>query len=119
LLAINGVKRGGKRIWGLTGQEVFVIIVGGGRGEGVLAMGKHGVSVAGSKMAWLGTEVKEDGIGFPMAKSTNGHFINAGDKEGGGAPRAEAIGFDAVRRNVGERDNGSGGTAQFKRDIAW
>ena len=66
----------------------------------------------------MGAEVKEDSIGFPMAKSANGHFVDAGDKEGGGTPRAEAVGFDAVRRNVGEMEDGSGGTAQFKRDIA-
>jgi hypothetical protein len=83
-----------------------------------LAVGKHRTSIAGGKAAWLGAEVKKDSIRFPAAKGANGHFVDAGDKEGGGAPRAEAVGFDAVRRNVGEMEDGGGGTAQFKRDIA-
>jgi hypothetical protein len=62
----------------------------------VLAVGEHRESVTGCEAAWLGTEVKEDGIGFPTAKSTNSHFVDAGDKEGGGTPGAEAVGFDAV-----------------------
>ena len=66
----------------------------------------------------MGAEVKEDSIGFPTAKSTNGHFVDAGDKEGSGAPGAEAVGFDAVRGNVSEMEDGGGSAAQFKRDIA-
>ena len=81
-------------------------------------MGKHRASVTGSKAAWLGAEVKEDSIGFPTAKSANGHFVDAGDKEGGGTPRAEAVGFDAVWRNVGEMEDGGGSVAQFERDVA-
>ena len=65
----------------------------------------------------MGTEVKEDSVGFPMAKSADSHFIDAGDKEGGGAPGAEAVGFDAIRGDVGEVEDSGGSTAQFRRDV--
>ena len=81
-------------------------------------MGKHRTSIAGGKAAWLGAEVKEDSIRFPAAKGANGHFVNARDKEGGGAPGAEAVGFDAVQGDVGEVEDSGGSTAQFGRDVA-
>jgi hypothetical protein len=83
-----------------------------------LARVEHRVSVTGCKAAWLSAEVKEDGIRLPTAKSTNGHFINARNKEGGGTPGVEAVGFDVVQGNIGEMEDGSSSTAEFKRDIA-
>jgi hypothetical protein len=81
-------------------------------------MGEHGVSVARSKAAWLSAEVKEDSIGFPMAEGPNSCFVDAGDKEGGGAPGAEAVGFDAIWGDIHKMKDGGGGTAQFKVDVA-
>jgi hypothetical protein len=63
-------------------------------------------------------EVKEDCVGFPVAKGANGRFIDARDKEGSGTPRAEAVGFDAVRGDVGEVEDSGGSTAQFGSDVA-
>jgi hypothetical protein len=74
-------------------------------------MGEHTASVAGSEAAWLRAEVKEDGVGFPTAEGADGHFVDARDKEGGGTPGAEAVGFDAVRGDVGEVEDGGGSAA--------
>ena len=66
----------------------------------------------------MGTEVMEDCVGFPVAEGANGRFINARDKEGGGTPGAEAVGFDAIRGDVSEVKDSGGGAAQFRRDVA-
>jgi hypothetical protein len=81
-------------------------------------VGEHRTSIAGCEVAWLCAEVKEDSVRFPMAKSANSHFIDTRDKEGGGTPAVEAVGFDAVQGNVSEMEDGGGSAAQFKRDIA-
>jgi hypothetical protein len=80
-------------------------------------MGEHRVSIVGGEAAWLGMEVKKDSIRFPMAKGANSRFVDARDKEGGGTPRAEAAGFDAVRGDVSEMEDGGGGAAQFRCDV--
>jgi hypothetical protein len=82
-----------------------------------LTVGEHRASVVGGEAAWLSTEVKEDCIGFPVAKGADGRFIDASDKEGGGTPGAEAVGFDAIRGNVGEVEDSGGSTAQCGRDV--
>jgi hypothetical protein len=66
----------------------------------------------------LSAEVKEDGVRFPAANSANRRLVDARDKEGGGTPGAEAVGFDTVRGDVGDVENGGGRTAQFGRDVA-
>ena len=38
-------------------------------------------------------------------------------RRGGGAPGAEAVGFDAIWGNVGEMKDGGGGAVQFKGDV--
>ena len=47
----------------------------------------------------------------------DGSLVDAGDKEGSGAPRAEAVGFDAFRRNVGDVVDGGGSMAEFSGGI--
>jgi hypothetical protein len=81
-------------------------------------MGEHGASIVGGEAAWLSTEVKEDSIRFPAAKGANSHFVYARDKEGGGAPGAEAVGINAVRGDVSEMEDSGGSAAQFRRDVA-
>ena len=58
---------------------------------------KHGAGVGRGKMAWLGPEIKEDGVRLPAAEGANGSLVDARDEEGGGAPGPEAVGFDAFR----------------------
>jgi hypothetical protein len=53
-----------------------------------------------------------------VAEGANGRFINARDKEGGGTPGAEAVGFDAIRGDVGKVEDSGGSTAQFRCDVA-
>ena len=48
-----------------------------GGGKGVLAMFKHGAGVAGGEAAWLGAEIEEDRVGFPMSQGTDGSLVNA------------------------------------------
>ena len=86
-------------------------------GEGVLAMFKHGSGVGRSKAAWLGLEIEEDGVGLPTSQGTDGSLVDAGDEEGSGTPRAEAVGFDAFRRNVGDVVDGCGSAAEFGGDV--
>ena len=66
----------------------------------------------------MGAEVKEDGVRFPMAESADGHFVDTRDKEGGGAPGAEAVGFNAVQGDVGKVEDGGGSAAQGKSNLA-
>ena len=102
---------GGSKIgWSLTREEVTVSIGVRGWGEGVLAMFKHGAGIGrGEAASWLGAKIEEDGVGLPAAQGMDGSLVNAGDEEGSGAPKAEAVGFDALRGDVGDVvDNGSG-----------
>ena len=80
-------------------------------------MFKHGMGIGGSKTAWLGVEIEEDGVGLPMAQGMDGGLVNARDEEGGGAPRAEAVGFDVFRRDVGDVVDSGSGEAEFGSDI--
>ena len=80
-------------------------------------MVEHGTRVVGSEATGLGPEVKEDGIGFPVAKGTDGSLVNAGNKESGGTNRVEAVNFDAIRRDVRDVVDGSGSAVQFGSDI--
>ena len=65
-------------------------------------MFKHGSGIGRGKAAWLGPEIEEDGVRLPISQGMDGSLVNARDEEGSGAPRAEAVGFDAFRRNVGD-----------------
>ena len=56
---------------------------------------KHGTGVRGGESTGLGAEIKEDQVRLPAAEGADGSLVDAGDKEGGGTPRAEAVGFDA------------------------
>ena len=80
-------------------------------------MFKHGMGVGRGEVAWLGVEIKEDGVRLPMSQGMDGSLVDAGDEEGSGAPGAEAVGFNAFRRNVGDVVDGGGGMAQFGGDV--
>ena len=80
-------------------------------------MFKHNPGIGRGKAAGLGAEVKEDGIRLPMAQCMDGSLVDARDKEGSGATRAEAVGFDAVRRDVGDMVDGGSGAAKFGGDV--
>ena len=69
-------------------------------------------------MARLGAEVEKDGIRLPVAEGTDDGLVNARDEEGSSSTRAEAVGFDAVRRDVGEVVDGGSSTAKFEGDFA-
>ena len=87
------------------------------QGKTVLAVGKHVLGVASGETAGLGSEIKEDSIQFPLAQGSDGCLINTGYEQGGCAPRAEAVGLDPVRGDVGNvLDSGSGGS-QFMCDF--
>ena len=63
-------------------------------------------------------EVKKDGVGFPVTKGTpDGSLVNSGDKKSSGTTRTEAVGFDALRRNVGDVVDGGGSAAEFSSDV--
>ena len=84
-----------------------------------MAMLKHGVGVGRGKAAQLGLEIKEDGVRLPAAEEgANGSLVDAGDKEGGGAPGPEAVGFDAFRGDVGDMVDGGGSTMECGCDVA-
>ena len=53
-----------------------------------------------------------------MTKGTDGSLVNARNKEGGAPTGVEAVCFDAVRRDVSDMVDSSGGTAQFGGNIA-
>ena len=103
--------------WCLEGQEVRVS-VGVSRGrEGVLSVCEHFVGIASSEAAGLGAEIKENGVGFPPAQGLDSSLIDAGDEQGGGTARAEAVGFNLIRRDVGDVLDSGGGSAQFVGDL--
>ena len=85
--------------------------------ETVLAVIEHVLGVAGSKAAGLGSEVKENGVQFPVAQGMDGCLVDTGDEQGGCAPRAEAVGFHLVRGNVGDVLNSGSSGSQFVRDL--
>ena len=78
---------------------------------------KHGMGIGRAKVAWLGLEIKEDGVRLPAAEGANGSLVDARDEEGGGAPRPEAVGFDAVRGDVGDMVDGGGSAAEGAGDV--
>ena len=80
-------------------------------------MSKHVLGVASGETAGLDSEVQEDGIGFPPAQCPDGCLVNTGDKQGCCASRAEAVGFDSVRRNVGNVLDSSSSGSQFVGDF--
>ena len=74
-------------------------------------MSKHVLGVASGETAGLGSEVQEDGIGFPLAQCPDGCLVNTRDKQGCCASRVEVVGFNSVGRNVGNvLDSGSSGS---------
>ena len=80
-------------------------------------MSKHVLGIASSETAGLGSEVQEDGIGFPLAQCPDGCLVNTGDKQGGCTSRVEAIGFNSVRKNVGDVLDSGGSGSQFMGDF--
>ena len=44
-------------------------------------------------------------------------MVNARDEKGSSSTRAEAVGFDAFRRDVGDVVDSGGSTAKFKGDV--
>ena len=97
----------------LEREQVSVGVDGGQRREGILTMCKHVVGVTGSESACLGAKVQEDGIGLPPSECPDGGLVNSGDEQGGGSPRACAVGSDAGQRDVGDVFNSGGGSAEF------
>ena len=81
-------------------------------------MGEHLVSVPGGEAAGLGAEVKEDGVGLPPAQGPDGSLVDAGDEQGGGTTRAEAVGLDLVGRDVGDVLDSGGGSSQGMGDFS-
>ena len=87
-------------------------------GERVLAMVEHGVRIACSEAAWfLGVEVEEDSIGFPVTEGTDGSLVNTRNEEGGSSTGSEAVGFDAFQRDVSDVVDSSSSMAQFVGDV--
>ena len=84
----------------------------------MLAMLKHGAGIGRGKAAQLGLEIKEDGVGLPVAEGANGSLVNTGDEEGGGTPGPEAVGFDAVGGDVGDVVDSGGSTVEGAGDVA-
>ena len=80
-------------------------------------MFKHGAGIGRGKAAQLGPEIKEDGVRLPVAEGTNGSLVNAGDEEGSGAPRPEAVGFNAFRGDVGDMVDSGGSVMEFGSDV--
>ena len=79
---------------------------------------KHGVGVGRGKAAWLGLEIKGDGVRLPVAEDANGSLVDARDEEGGGAPGPEAVGFDAFGGDVGDMVDGGGSAVESGSDVA-
>ena len=62
-------------------------------------------------------EIKENGVKLSAAEGMDGSLVNARDKEGGGAPGPEAVGFDTFRGDVGDMVDGGGSMAEFGGDV--
>ena len=86
------------------------------RREEVFPMVEHVVRVSGSEVTGLGVEVGEDCIRLPAPEGADSHFIDAGDEQGGGSTRMEAVGFDACRWDVGDVLNISCSCPEFLGD---
>ena len=99
----------------LDGEQVAVSIDIGGRRDGELSMLEHVSGVSGGEVACLGTEVQEDGVRLPVAQSTDGCLVNARDEERCGSTGSQAVGFDAIGRDVCDVFNISGGCSEFGR----
>ena len=80
-------------------------------------MSKHVLGVASSETAGLGSEVQEDGIRFPLAQCPDGCLVNTRDKQGCCASRVEAVGFNSVRRTVGNVLDSGGSGLEFVGDL--
>lgn len=65
-------------------------------------MSQHISRVAGGEVAGLCMEIQKDGIGIPSTEGLDSSFVYSGHKEGSGAPGTEAVGNNAVWRNVCE-----------------
>ena len=91
--SFGGLQGGGKVGRGFEGEKVFVGVGISGRREGVLTMLEHGARVVGSEVARLGSEVEEDGIGFPVTKGADGSLVDAGNEEGSSSTRVKAVGL--------------------------
>ena len=109
---VDGVESGGQIRRCLEWEEVPVIILVRRWGERVLPMVEHVASVVGSEVAGLCPEVQENGIGFPAAQGSDGRFVHPRDEESCGSPGAEAVGDDAVGRDVREVLDRGGGSAK-------
>ena len=114
----SGMQGRGKVGRSFEGEKVSVGVGVGRRGEGVLAVLEHGMRVVGSEVARLGAEVKKDGVGLPVAEGTDGGSVDAREEKGGSSTRAEAVGFDAFRRDVGDVVDGGSCAAKFEGDFA-
>ena len=114
---LTGLESGGEIHRCLTWKEVAVSVGISRWGEGVFPMLKHGTGVGGGELTQLGVKIKEDGVGLPVAKGMDGCLVDAGDKQGGGTPRMEAVGFDVFGGDVGDVVDSGGGPAEFSGDV--
>ena len=76
-------------------------------------MHKHVVGVTSGEGACLGVKVQEDGIRLPPSECPYGGLVDSGDEQGGGSPRACAVGGDAGWRDVGDVFDIGGSSTEF------
>ena len=98
-------------------EEAAVSIGVSGRGKGVLATFEHGLGVGRGKAVWLGSEIEEDRVRLPVSQGMDGSLVNARNEECSGAPRAQAVGFDAIWGDVSDVVYGGSGMVEFGGDI--
>ena len=113
----GGLQGGSKVGGGFQREEIFVSIGVGGRRESVLAMVEYGVGVVGGEAAGLDPKIEEDSIRFLVAKGTDCSLVDTGDKGSSGTARAEAVSFNAIRRDVSDMVNSAGSAPQFSSDV--
>jgi hypothetical protein len=115
---VGSVESVGQIRWGLEWEEVLVVILVSRWREGILPVVEHVSSVVGGEVAGLCPEVQENGIGFPAAEGWYSSFVHSRDEESGGAPGAEAVGDDAVGRDVRDVLDRGGGGSECSGDVA-
>ena len=71
------------------------------------------LGVTGGESACLGVKVQEDGVGLPPSEGPDGGLVDSRDEQGGGSPRACAVGGDAGRRDVGDVFDIGGSCMEF------
>jgi hypothetical protein len=115
---VGSVESVGQIRGSLEWEEVPVIILLSRWREGILPVVEHVSSIVGGEVAGLCSEIQENGIGFPAAEGSDSGFVHPRDEESGGAPGAEAVGDDAVGRDVRDVLDRGGGGSECSCDVA-